>query len=368
MTITVKKTSPDFHVTMAGVPFPSPLGVAAVGNHWGRALYREPENYAEANAGILLKHVRAGAGFIYVTGTFVREETVARLHESARAEERPSRAKGIGRRVLRAGEHNAPYGVEGLYLVTAPFWITAEEEKMATPAREQLMKLLKQKKPADVPIIANCGGLGDLPETYVDSARRWEELGADMVEINLSCPQPPAMKGAVEDFFAEKFPARFMGSLVGDNPDLAEKIIRAVVKAVRIPVGVKLSPENGFPRVVGTVRMIRDAGAKFVQVFNSATGIAPPDIYQRGKPRWPFADGNPFCLAAGSWLRVLCYRDVAAISRFVPGIDVGASGGLVAPEHCIEAMMLGARLTQLCTGIVEQGRDLLRRSRSFLKT
>ncbi|MFH1651583.1 MAG: 4Fe-4S binding protein, partial [Chloroflexota bacterium] len=47
---------------------------------------------------------------------------------------------------------------------------------------------------------------------------------------------------------------------------------------------------------------------------------------------------------------------------------VGASGGLVAPEHCIEAMMLGARLTQLCTGIVEQGRDLLRRSRSFLKT
>ena len=72
-------------------------------------------------------------------------------------------------------------------------------------------------------------------------------------------------------------------------------------------------------------------------------------------------------MASGSFLRVTCYRDVAAIARFVPGIDIAAAGGLVSPKHCVEVMMLGATLTQLCTGVIEQGRSLIRQSSDFLK-
>jgi len=72
-------------------------------------------------------------------------------------------------------------------------------------------------------------------------------------------------------------------------------------------------------------------------------------------------------MASGSFLRVKCYRDIAAVARYVPGIEIVAAGGLVSPEHFVEAMMLGATLTESCTGIIEQGRGLLRRGTGFLK-
>ncbi|MFH1652374.1 MAG: 4Fe-4S binding protein [Chloroflexota bacterium] len=362
---TKSAVKPKLDVTMAGVHFRSPVGVAAVGGHFGRGSGVEP---AEVYAGMLLKHIKAGAGYVYVTGTFVSDETIRRLRERAKIEERHyPRPGGIGLRTMAIDTPQAPYGVEGLYMLCTPFWISAEWAKKADPIREKLMEILLKEKPDDVPIIANTIGFGDLPETYVEGAVRWEELGADMIELNLSCPQPPGMRGAVDDFFNERYPAHFQGLLVGDNPVLAETITRKVAEAVKIPVGVKLSAEIGFPHKLGLVRKIRDAGAKFVQVVNSGVAIAPPDIYHGGRPLWPFSDGNPFCQASGSWLRVACYRDIAAIARFVPGIDIAGAGGLVMPEHCVEAMMLGARLTQLCTGIVEQGRSLIRRSNDFIR-
>jgi dihydroorotate dehydrogenase/NAD-dependent dihydropyrimidine dehydrogenase PreA subunit len=201
----------------------------------------------------------------------------------------------------------------------------------------------------------------------VDGAKEWEKLGADLIEINVSCPIPTTMGSAVEDFLQKKYPPRFQGALIGDHIDIVEEITKGVVKAVKIPVGVKLSPETGFPRVVELSRRIRDAGAKWMQVVNAAVSIVPPDIYNRGKSLWPFADGNPFVSASGSWLRVQCYKDVAAIAKFVPGIDIAAAGGLVMPEHIVEVMMLGARLGQLCTGIIERGRKLISLCDSFLK-
>ncbi len=140
-----------------------------------------------------------------------------------------------------------------------------------------------------------------------------------------------------------------------------------MVAAVKIPVGAKFSAEVGFPRIVDMARRVKAAGAKYIHVGGAAVGIAPPDIYNGGKPLWPFIDGNPFCLTSGSWMRRVCYRDVAAVARFVPGLDIVASGGLVTPEHCVEAMMLGATVTQLCAGVMEQGRSLLRRSNAFLQ-
>lgn len=68
---------------------------------------------------------------------------------------------------------------------------------------------------------------------------------------------------------------------------LVEKMTTAVVKAVRVPVGVKLTPEFGMLQVVGLARCLRDAGAKYVQVSNMTPVIAPPSIYDRGKSPWP---------------------------------------------------------------------------------
>jgi dihydropyrimidine dehydrogenase (NAD+) subunit PreA len=363
-----KASEPSLDVIMAGVHFRSPIGVAAVGNAFGKELYHDPKVHAEANAKILLDHVRAGAGYVYLQFQYITDATLKKLRERARPEETHYiPRKGFQPKCLKVETPVAPYGVEGMHFVVSPFWNTAEMARNVGPGKEMILRILKEKLPEGVPIIANVSGQSDCADTYVDPARRAEELGADLVEINFSCPMPAAMSGAVDDFFQNRFPARFQGSLIGEDPDLVGGITRAVVDAVRVPVGAKLSPEIGFPRIVGIAKAIRDAGAKYVQVVNSGIGIAPPDIYNRGKSPWPFADGNFFTLASGPWLRMICYKDVAAIARFVPGIDIAASGGLVTPEHMVEVMMLGARHAQLCTGVIEQGRSLIRRSNDFMR-
>jgi dihydropyrimidine dehydrogenase (NAD+) subunit PreA len=188
----------------------------------------------------------------------------------------------------------------------------------------------------------------------------------DMIEVNLSCPAQSAMTGAVEDYFEETFSTRWPGSIIGQIPRLVEDITRAVVRAVKIPVGIKLTPEIGFPAIVGMARNIRDAGARFISTVNCAVAIAPPDIYNQGKSPFPFLNGNAFAGGTGSYLRMITNKDVAAIARFAPGIDITAAGGIVSSEHSIQTMMLGARLIQITTGVMEQGRTLLKRSNSFM--
>ena len=356
-----KVDAPSLEVTFSGLKFRSPIGVGAVGRPHGKNL--TPELHAE----VLLKHVDAGAAYIYIpTCTYATEETIRKVRERAKPEKEPPLFPSA-MRAIRAHTPVAPYGREGIYTLVTPHWITPERGIVDGEHSEAVTKILRERKPEDVLLIANTWGYGDLPDSYVEAAKRWEQLGADLIELNLSCPAQPAMRNAVEDFFEKSFSARWPGALLGQLPDIVENITREVAKAVNIPVGVKLTTETGFPAVVGLARRIRDAGAKFISTVNCGIGIAPPDIYNRGKPIWPFIDGNPFVGVTGSWLRHISYKHVAAIARFVPGIDITAAGGLVTPQHCMEIMMLGARQVQLCTGIIEQGRSLIRRSDSFFK-
>ena len=56
-----------------------------------------------------------------------------------------------------------------------------------------------------------------------------------------------------------------------------------------------------------------------------------------------------------------CYKHVAGIAKFAPGIDIAAAGGLMMPENVVEVMMLGAKIAAHCTGMLYHGRNLLRR-------
>ncbi len=246
--------------------------------------------------------------------------------------------------------------------------LTYEHTKLGYAYSAKLISLLAEKKPKDVRLIGNVGGLGDFPESYVDGAKTLEQLGVDLIELNASCPLPLSTNHTVDYFSSRKYTLRMVGVAVGEHADLVANITREVVEAVNIPVGWKLAPETGFPRIVEMVKGIRDAGGTWVSTLNGALGIAPPDIYNHGKPLWAFCDGNPFVMISGPWLRRDCYKFVAGIAKYVPGIDIMATGGISSPEHCIEAMMLGAKLVGTLTGVIYKGRNLIRRTNVFINS
>ena len=350
--------SPDLAVTVAGVKMRNPIAVGPIGGLLINPRRSTPEMHAE----MLLKHVEAGAGYICLPGTaHISEELLADLEKKAKPFEYTRFSKFRFMRIETEGQ-----GREGLYMALSigvpPKWLA----RVFRGETRKIIEILKQKKPQDVPLIANVIGLGAFPETYAMGAKACEEAGVDLIEVNLGCTAGPSQEGAVDDYFEKEFPLYFPGALIGDQPDLAESITRAVVQAVNIPVGIKLSPETGYPRIVEVARRVRDAGARFVTCSHCAVTIVPPDIYRSGKPKWSFMDGNPFVGGCGNWLRLIVYKQVSAIAKFVPGIDIVALGGLGVPEHIVEAMMLGAKVTPLVTDVMYDGRSLIRKHIRFL--
>ena len=83
---------------------------------------------------------------------------------------------------------------------------------------------LKKHYPDRV-LVASIMGYSD--EGWIELATRSEEAGADMLELNVSCPQM-ACEGA--------------GHRVGQDNELLERYTRVVKEHVSIPVMVKLTP------------------------------------------------------------------------------------------------------------------------------
>ncbi len=346
---------PDLSIKFAGITFNSPIGVGAIGMPFGKDIT------TEAHAEILLRNVEAGAGYIEVPGrTIASEKTLRKLKEKSKPFV-PSIRYPPAERVIRTSG-----GIEGLFTNIWPGYIDAEMSQQRLQLGEELFGILLKKKPKDTRIIVNVAGYGDEPDSWVDCAKWWENHGADLIELNVSCPAHPAMEDAFDEFKNKQFTLRWYGSVIGEIPEIVENITRAVAKAVKIPVGVKLSPETGLLRSIDLAKRIKNAGGQWIQSVNCGITIAPPDIYNKGKPIYPFTDGNPFVGTSGAWLRLTSYKHTAAITKFVPGLDVAASGGILTPEQCVEVMMLGARQVQLCTGIIFKGRNLIKQCNNFL--
>ena len=94
---------------------------------------------------------------------------------------------------------------------------------MILQTRESLKKC--QKEQSQYPMSVQLAGCE--PEVMAEAARLNEEMGADIIDINFGCPVKKVVNG-------------FAGSALMKDEDLATKIMDAVVKAVKIPVTMKM--------------------------------------------------------------------------------------------------------------------------------
>lgn len=170
---------------------------------------------------------------------------------------------------------------------------------------------------------------GGSAREFAELAGRMADTGVVALELNLSCPH------------AEGF-----GTEVGGTPQAVEEIVRAVVRAQRLPVWAKLTPNTADP--VALALAAERAGAAAVSAVNTVRALAV-DVRLR-RPVLAHGLGG----LSGSAIKpvgLACVWQIAGRSS-LPVVGVG---GVTTAEDALEYLMAGATAVQVGTAVAFRG-------------
>ena len=168
---------------------------------------------------------------------------------------------------------------------------------------------------------------------WKDICRTIEDCGLPMVELNFGCPHPALMPGV------------HGGSMIGQVPEVAFEVTKAVCEAVDIPVVIKLTPDQSQP--VEVARAVKEAGAAAVTATNRYTGFVV-DI-DTAEPRLGGTAG-----IGGTWTKPLSLRYVHNFYMQV-GIPIAGSNGIFDHRDIVEFLMTGATVVEVGSVLMIKG-------------
>ncbi len=229
------------------------------------------------------------------------------------------------------------------------------ETRLAVEEGLRLVEEGRKRTPDDFIIMANITYIGEKPGVtgWMDMAKRFENAGAHIIELNMCCPNM-SYNVAVS---GEKT-AHQTGASLGQRADIVAHIVHEVVSGVSIPVFVKLSPEGG--RIAQVAAAAFEAGAAAVGGAANRLGIPSVDIRNPRGGMYRLQKEPSMSCFSGPWIRPLAFRDIYEIRKLAgPGPRVTGSGGIMTLEDVVMAAMCGADLFCICTGILLKGFELL---------
>jgi tRNA-dihydrouridine synthase B len=203
----------------------------------------------------------------------------------------------------------------------------------------QYAEYTEEERPVSIQVFG-----GD-PDTMAAAARIVEDMGADVVDVNMGCPVPKIAK-------------HHAGCSLMRDPAHAARVVGAMVRAVTIPVTVKMragwnDTSRNAPELA---RLVEDAGASAVTIHGrtaeqSYSGTADWDLVAR--------------VAEERAIPVLGSGDCLEPAQAVARLDSGVSGVLVGrgvlrnPWVLAQAADILAGRPPRETTMAERGRFLL---------
>ncbi len=185
---------------------------------------------------------------------------------------------------------------------------------------------LKEKLPFlkryNTPII--CNFFGDTIDEYVKAAERLSSAeGIDALEMNISCPNK--QKGWI---------------VFGTDPQSMEEVVKAVRRATKLPLIVKLSPN--VTDIALMAKIAEDSGADAISLINTILAMAI-DV----KKRRPLL-GNTVGGLSGPAIRPIAVRMVWEVSKAVK-IPIIGMGGIMNYRDALEFLIAGAKAVAVGT-------------------
>ncbi len=174
----------------------------------------------------------------------------------------------------------------------------------------------------DTVLIANISGFS-VDEYRALTERLCEARGADLIEVNVSCPN-----------------VQHGGMAFGSDPAMLEQITRTVVERATVPVIVKLSPN--VTDIATMARVVEQAGGAAVSLVN--TFLAMVIDVERRRP----VLGNRTGGLSGPAIRPIAVRMVREVFGAVK-IPIIGMGGIMTARDALEFILAGATAVAIGT-------------------
>jgi len=161
---------------------------------------------------------------------------------------------------------------------------------------EQGLRLVEEarKKCKEMVIIANYSYVSPDLNGWQEAARRFEAAGAQMLELNLCCPN---MSFNVDVSSHESKKGRpSSGASMGQDENSVRLVIEKTREVTNLPLIAKITPEGG--RIAEVSKVAYEAGAAAVCSVANRLGIPPIDIWNYKKPIYNLQGQNTMgCLS-----------------------------------------------------------------------
>ena len=182
------------------------------------------------------------------------------------------------------------------------------------------LRKLKENYPDKV-LIASI--MGPTEEDWEELARLVTEAGADMIEMNLSCPQ---------------MTTHAMGSDVGTNAELCKSFCAAVKRGSKLPMMAKMTPN--ITDMVPVAKACLEGGADGIAAINTIKSVCNVDLNR--KIGMPIVNGKSAISGySGKAVKPVALRCVWQCHNAVK-VPLLGMGGISNGTDAVEFMLAGA--------------------------
>lgn len=198
---------------------------------------------------------------------------------------------------------------------------------LPNPSVHHFGEEISEAKKGGVPVIISVYGFSS--KDFGETAKVAAEMGADALELNVSCPH-----------------VERTGSEIGQSPQLVAEVVEKVKSTVKKPVLVKLTPN--VVDITEIAEAAAKAGADAITVINTVRAMAI-DV-ETTRPVLANRVGG----LSGPAIKPIALRCVYEVYRKVK-IPVVGCGGVTTWKDAVEFMLAGASAVQIGTAIAFEG-------------
>ena len=225
---------------------------------------------------------------------------------------------------------------------------------------EQGLELVREAKKVltDLKLFANITYAGDEGVSgWVNMAKKFEEAGADIIELNMCCPNMSYNVSLSSG--GGKTAAKQTGASLGQQGDAVAEIVREIKKEISIPLFVKLTPEGG--QIANIASALYAAGADAVGGTGNRLGIPELDLDHPEQAIYHLQDEVSMSCYCGNWLKPIAQRDTYEIRKVNGfGPKIMAAGGITNWKDAVEMVLCGGNLLGVCAETLISGFDIVR--------